>query len=299
MKRRLSLLLVALLLLTAIPGVAHADMGPKPSIDITFTGLEGKTYYACLLAPDNGGGNYFGVLTFKQSLKDGYSTDLTEAEQKLFLNYKDSDGFVPLYDVEDCSNNHHLSSGRLPPAEFKVLIYFPRTGNMVVSDQIYKNYAFSSYYRIDAARCGLTPESSGEMNLQMLNGYVYAGLFLSFIMRLTATLAIEIGIARAFQLREKRVLRLIVIVNIITQTLLTLTLSLIDFFNGSLSSLIIYVLLETGVFLIEGIIYSVRVNEISERQFKTGELWGVAWLSNTASFLVGVFLLAFPLDLIF
>jgi len=133
----------------------------------------------------------------------------------------------------------------------------------------------------------------------MLNGYVYAGLFLSFILRLAATLAIEIGIARAFQLREKRVLRLIVIVNVITQTLLTLTLSLIDFFDGSLASIMMYVLLETGVFLIEGIIYSVRVNEISVKQFEIRELWGVAWLSNTASFFAGVILLMFPLNLIF
>ena len=137
MKRRLSLLLFALLLLTAIPGVAHADLGPKPSIDISFTGLEGKTYYACLLALDDGDDSYFQSLTFKESLENGYSTDLTEAEQQLLLQYKDRDGFVPLYDVENCSNDHHLSSGRFPPAEFKVLIYFPQTGNIVVSDQIY------------------------------------------------------------------------------------------------------------------------------------------------------------------
>ena len=95
------------------------------------------------------------------------------------------------------------------------------------------------------------------------------------------------------------VLRLIVIVNVITQTLLTLTLSLIDFFDGSLASIMMYVLLETGVFLIEGIIYSVRVNEISVKQFEIRELWGVAWLSNTASFFAGVILLMFPLNLIF
>lgn len=293
MKRRTWFLLCAILLLAAIPSVAHADMGPKPSIDITFTGLEGVPYYVCLLVQADSEEGYFSALTLEKALANDYHSDLTEAELQLFLQYSDSDGFVPMYDAEDCSTTQHFNSYRFPPSEFKVLIYFPETGNFVESDQIYSNYAFNSYYRVDATRCGLSQSSSGVMNLQLLNGYVYAGRFLSFLVRLAITLAIELRIAWAFKLREKRVIRLIVIVNIITQTLLTLTLSLVDFFDGSLASIFLYILLETIVFVIEGIIYYLRINRISEKQFEIGELWGVAWLSNTASFLVGIFLLIY------
>lgn len=296
MKRRLSLLLCIVLLLIAIPGVARADFGPKPSIDISFTGLEGETYFVCLLGRvDNEG--YLYPLTLAKAMEEGYHTWLPEAELQLFLKFEDSDGFVPLYDGEECSSTHHFSLSRFPPDEFKVLIYFPKTGNFVESDRIYDNYAFNSYYRIDAASCGLTHDSSGEMNLKLQNGYVYFGAIVSFLVRLVITLAIEISIAWAFKLREKRVLKLIVIVNIITQTLLTFTLSWVDFFNGSLASILLYVLLETVVFLIEAIIYSVRVNKISAIRIPHWKLWLFSWVANTVSFFAGLFLLSFAMML--
>ncbi|GEM_PF-373444 len=290
MKRRLSLFLCVVLLLVAIPGVAHADFGPEPSIDIKFSGLEGETYFVCLLGRVENEG-YLYPLTLEKAMEEGYHTWLPEAELQLFLQYVDSDGFVPLHDGEECSSTHHFSLSRFPPREFKVLIYFPKNGNFVKSDRIYDNYAFNSYYRIDAARCGLTPDSSDEMNLQLQNGYVYLGAIASFLVRLVITLAIEISLAWAFKLREKRVLKLIVLVNVITQTLLTLVLSWVDFFNGSLASILLYILLETLVFLIEAIIYSVWANRISAVPIPHWKLWLFSWVANTVSFFAGLFLL--------
>ena len=45
MKRKIFALLLCFVLVMAMPITAHADMGPKPSVRIEFTGIEGETYY--------------------------------------------------------------------------------------------------------------------------------------------------------------------------------------------------------------------------------------------------------------
>ena len=50
MKRKVLVFLMCLVLLMAMPITASADMGPKPSVRIEFTGIEGVTYYGTLLS---------------------------------------------------------------------------------------------------------------------------------------------------------------------------------------------------------------------------------------------------------
>lgn len=291
MKRRLSFFLCIVLLLVAIPGVAHADFGPKPSIDIKFSGLEGETYYVCILAKDRELVSPFEAPSLERALAFGRESYVPETVLQLFLNYRDKDGFVPIYDIEDCSKTHYFSPNGFLQTTFKILIYFPKTGNLVVSDRIYTKYAFNSYYRINAKICGLSPDVSGELNLGMLYGFGFYKQFGSFFVRLAITLAIELAIAWKFHLREKRVMRLIVIVNFITQTLLTLTLSVIDILGSAFGAIACYIVLETLVFLIEGLIYAIRINKLSETRIPTGRLWSYAWVANTVSFLAGAMLL--------
>ena len=47
MLRRLA---VFLLLVCILPGTASADIGPKPSVQIAFTGIEEQPYYGTLLS---------------------------------------------------------------------------------------------------------------------------------------------------------------------------------------------------------------------------------------------------------
>jgi len=291
MKRRLSLLLIAFLLLTAIPGVAQADFGPKPSIDIKFSGLEGETYFVCLLAQDSESVTPFEAPSLTRALADGWESNAPVEVLQKFLEYQDKDGLVPIYDIEDCSKTHYISPGRFMQRTFKVLIYFPKTNHFVVSDRIYTKYAFNSYYRIDARLCGLSSDASGERNLGMLYGFGFYKQIRAFLFRLTITMAIELAIAWNFRLREKRVIQLILLVNFITQTLLTLTLSVIDIMSSAFGAILVYIVLETLVFLIEGFIYALRVNKISETRIPTGTLWLYAWVANTVSFFAGAFLL--------
>ena len=48
MLRKVLSLLICLILVLNLPVTAKADIGPKPSINITFTGIEGETYYRTL-----------------------------------------------------------------------------------------------------------------------------------------------------------------------------------------------------------------------------------------------------------
>ena len=50
MMRKLVSALICLVLVFSLPVTAKADMGPKPSVRITFTGIEGETYYGTLLS---------------------------------------------------------------------------------------------------------------------------------------------------------------------------------------------------------------------------------------------------------
>lgn len=51
MKRKVGIMFLCMILIcTVFPVTAMADMGPKPSVQIHFIGIEGQTYYATLLS---------------------------------------------------------------------------------------------------------------------------------------------------------------------------------------------------------------------------------------------------------
>ena len=290
MKRKLSLLLCLLLAMFAFPSAARADMGPKPSLEITFSGLEGETYYVGLLGYEPGEDTPFARRSLRDALTDGSAVD-DEAILQKFAAYQDADGLIALDLVENCSVSHHYSAGRFPPSKFKVLLYFPETDHFVVSDRIYSTYAFYTFYSVDAFQIGLNARSSGTMDLGMRNAYRYGATTADFLFRLVLTLAIELGIAWLFRLRGKRVFRFIVIVNVITQTLLTASLTLVNYINGSLAAALLYIVLETAVFLLEGILYAKCLKPRSECQIPAWKPWIYAWVANTASFFAGVYLM--------
>ena len=49
-KRRMLLFLICAAVLLSPAAAVSADIGPKPSVQITFTGMEGEEYYGTLLS---------------------------------------------------------------------------------------------------------------------------------------------------------------------------------------------------------------------------------------------------------
>ena len=89
--RKLSAILVCLVLLLFLPVTASADVGPKPSVQITFTGIQGQTYYGTLLSQRN--------TTGPASAWDGkgaypeWKPDGEEDIWQKYINYQDADGY--------------------------------------------------------------------------------------------------------------------------------------------------------------------------------------------------------------
>ena len=286
--KRFWLLIVCMLFLASFPAVAHADFGPKPSLDIFFTGMEGETYYVGLLMPVETMRSPFGPDYLEDSIERRLGGD-DEAVILAFAAYQDTDGFLVIDDIEDCSKSHHYSVGRHPPDTFKILIYFPETEHFVVNESVYRTYAFYTYYQINATKIGLTSDSQGAMNFEIQNIYRYGRMIFLFLFQVAMTLAIELGIAKRFHLSGKRVFRYIVIVNLISQTLLTITLVSLDYVGGTFAFIFFYIVLETLVFLLEGILYAVNLKRISDTKIDKWKPWAFSWTANTVSFLAGVF----------
>lgn len=278
MKKRI-LMLVCVLMILSVPLTAFADMGPKPSVVIDFQGLEGKRYYATLLSKEKSTGPFSAV---EDTGEEDWSYQVGNADYAVFLKfaqYRDADGFYFLQNFQDCSETQQFSWTYYPPQVFKVLLYFPDTDQFLASGS-YERYAFDSYFTVE-------PQDG---SLRVIPSYDYTAEAVSLFVRVLLTIAVELGIALLFGFREKRVFRLIVIINVVTQLALNVILNVINYHMGMLGFLMFFVLLELVVFLVEAVLYAVCLKKRSEKKISAWKPWIYALAANTASFIVGVVL---------
>lgn len=287
MKRVISTLLCILTILLLFPLTAHADIGPKPSVVINFNGLDGETCYATLLSSAKSTGPYSALNDSNQSYAhyqegdDGYDIFLKFAE------YEDTDGFHFLQFLEDCSQTQQLSWTYYPPAEFKILLYFPETDRFLVSDQIYERYAFDSYYTAQVSGSDLSAAVENQTGIIAVKSYDYTNEIVSLSVRIVLTILIELAIALLFGFREKKQFRFIVFVNLVTQIALNVALNMINYYSGQMAFVIFYILLEFAVFLIEAILYSWYLKKYSQKKISGRKPCIYALAANTASFALG------------
>ena len=280
MKRKIFALLLCFVLVMAMPITAHADMGPKPSVRIEFTGIEGETYYGTLLSK--------GKSTGPASAWDGnpeYAYRQPEdADYDIwlkFVEYEDTDGYYFLQWFWECSENNQLNWTYYPPTSFKILLYFPETDTFYVSP-VYERYAFDSYFTVDLSEYDSDPILASK-------SYDYTWELISLAARIVLTIALELGIALLFGYREKKVLGLLAVVNIVTQVTLNVALNIINYNSGSMIFTFSYVLFEILVFTIEAVAYAVLIRKYSKVQ-KKGRAVGYAFIANAASFALGLWL---------
>lgn len=249
MKRRIgTVLLCMILLFTMLPTTAMADIGPKPSVEIQFTGVEeGVTYYATLLS--------YHKSTGPASAWDENPLYSKEGDPiwKAFVDYKDSDGYYFLQEYWDCTGKNQFRWGYYPPTPFKVLCYFPETDTYAVSG-IYERYAFDTYYKVDL--------SEGSV-LKAKKNYDYTWETISLVARIVITILLEMGLALMFGYRHKKQLRFLAAVNIVTQILLNILLNVLNFRIGHWAFVFYYVLLELLVILMESILYVLVLPKMS------------------------------------
>ena len=281
MKHKVFAFIMCLMLVMAMTIPASADIGPKPSVQIEFTGMEGQTYYGTLLSMYESTG--------PASVWDGNPehADYQPGEEGYdiwlkFLEYQDADGYYFLQWWWDCSETNQLNWTYYPPTPFKILLYFPETDTFYVSP-VYERYAFDSYFTVDMSDLDADPMVADK-------SYDYTWEIISLAARIILTIALELAIALLFGYREKKVLGFLAIVNAVTQVGLNVALNIINYNSGSMIFTFNYVLLEILVFAIEAIAYAVLLKKLSGKEQKPVKAVGYALVANAASFGFGLWL---------
>ena len=281
MKHKVFAFIMCLMLVMAMTIPASADIGPKPSVQIEFTGMEGQTYYGTLLSMYESTG--------PASVWDGNPehADYQPGEEGYdiwlkFVEYQDADGYYFLQWWWDCSETNQLYWTYYPPTPFKILLYFPETDTFYVSP-VYERYAFDSYFTVDMSDLDADPMVADK-------SYDYTWEIISLAARIILTIALELAIALLFGYREKKVLGFLAIVNAVTQVGLNVALNIINYNSGSMIFTFNYVLLEILVFAIEAIAYAVLLKKFSGKEQKPLKTVGYALVANAASFGFGLWL---------
>lgn len=275
----LNLLLAMVLFI--LPVTVYADMGPKPSVTITFQGLENEDFYVTLLSQWESTGPY--------SLGNPYYDWMGEESVfNKFCEYEDPDGYNFLSYMEDCSDDETFEWGYYPPQSFKILLYFPDKDVFLEVDGVYERYAFDSYFSVDVTN--LDAALAGSESVQANTSYYYTMEIISLVARIILTIVVEILVALLFGYRNKKALFTITLTNIVTQVILNVLLNIINFQSGQYAFVFHYVWMEIVVFAIETFIYRKCIESQIEINNAKRLATCYALVANIVSFVVGMWL---------
>ena len=271
------LLLCTLLMALMLSTTARADIGPKPSVNVTFTGLEEGPCYVTLLSEVRSTGPYR-VWEEGNDVRDGW---VPEDEANLdvwqaFVDYKDSDGFYFLQYYRRVDVTGRFAWTYYPPSTYKILLYYPESGEFA-SSGILDRYAFDSYYTVDVSDGTIQAERSYEYGMEIV----------SLLVRIVLTIAVELGLALLCGLRRRWQVKTVVLVNVITQVALNVGLNIINYKAGSMAFVIFYVLLEILVFVVEAVAFSTLLRRRAPEGEKMGHPVIYAFWANVFSFALG------------
>lgn len=277
MKKRFWKVIPCLVLaVAALSSVVYADIGPKPSVNIEFTHGAGEAYYATLLSErdSTGPATAWGGTEKSARYHEG---DEDYDIWRAFVDYEDDNGWYFLQEFWNCTETDELRWTYYPPDPFKILLYFPESGEFYVSP-VYERYAFDSYYTVDLRELGVKGVAARP-------SYDFTWELISLAARILATIAIELGVALLFGYRGKRVLGFFAAVNAVTQVALNVALNIINFAIGSMGFTFWFVVLELVVFIAEAVVYSRMLPKRTER---VKAPVGYAFLANAVSFALGL-----------
>lgn len=246
MKRRLMAMFLCLVLLVPLVTVtASADCTPKPTTKIIFHDNSGRPCIVTLLAGSRGNGPYSAVTD-----TDEYNgeSELEAEAWNAFAAYEDPDGFCFWGYLEWAGVNWTY----YPPETFKVAVYYPDDDVLLVSQEIYERYAFHSDFRLYLDDY----DQSGVVSMEMRNEMDWMEEVFGFLCRVVLTLLVELVVAFAFGYRGKQQIRTIFLVNLVTQVVLNVLLSLWYIFDGPFDAMLRIILAEIVVLVVEGIQYT-------------------------------------------
>ena len=293
----LTMFLCTVMAIMIFPITANADMGPKPSVRVTFENLGDEECWGTLLSSKESTG--------PSSAWNGKEEDAQHNENpngyysyqkfgydvwKAFIDYAENDDFYFLQEAWQINETKELAWTYYPPNEFKILLYFPETGEFSVSG-VYERYAFDSYFTVNMDGVKLSvdynEELSSDERINAFKSYNYTVEIVSLVARIIITILIEMAIALLFGFRKKKQLLLLIGVNAATQIILNVLLNVINYNSGELAFVVFYILFEIAVFVIEAILYCTIMKKISEQPKKNWFYVLYALIANAVSFGAG------------
>lgn len=272
MKRKLTVIAIILtLILPLFAQKTYADMGPKPSIELKFEGLDDQVYYVSVFSlPGTYGPN--GSIN---DVKVSYGRGVPDEVQDQFFAYKASDNFCFWGVTKKITKEDNVFSwSYYAPEDFKVVVLLP--DGRIIEGEGMKKETFEAYYT-----CRIK-----DNKVEVQESFNYLAAFGKMLLRMAATILVELIIGFIFGYRSKPEIKRIVITNIITQLLLNLGVTVTDIYGGLLTALILMVPMEIVIFIIEGISYHGR---LSGSKIKS---WLYALFANGITFYIGLWMLA-------
>ena len=283
-KKFLSSLMCIVIGFFLFPTVAYADIGPKPSVNIDFVGIENKVYYITLLSKEKSTGPYsFSTEPIDENsfLVGEHKKDDLQAWQA-FRNYNDVDGFYFIEYFERSNDQNTFNWTYYSPNTFKILIYFPEEDRFAATE-IQDKYAFDSYYKVSL--------SENQTDLTVERNYNYSTEITSLIARILLTLAVELLIALLFGLRKKSIILFVLAVNVVTQIILNILLNIANYTSGEFAFVFNYIWMELLIILIEAIVFSLYFKKSStNKPIKKWVAPVYSIVANSASFVIGLFI---------
>lgn len=294
----LMLLLGMVLLVGAVCRTGSADIGPKPSVHITFENLGDELCYGTLLSlyestgPASAWDGREESAIHNENPNGQYSyLDYGYDVWKAFVDYDEQDEYYFLQTVYRVDETKSIHWGYYPPEQFKILLYFPETGEYAVSE-VMKRYAFDSYFEVNMDGVGLSAAydevNSTDARFLADKNYRFRTELLGFAARVVLTILIELLLAPFFGYVSKKQLGIIAGANVCSQLLLNIVLQLIWYYDGATSFVLAYFLLELLVFTVEALIYTKKLPTSGTRTTTGSRAVGYAFVANAVSLAVGL-----------
>jgi len=286
-----------LLMMVGLSVHIRADFGPKPTTDVTIKGLD-EPYDFDLLVYSSDDVEPLDEEDFQTQIHDYYSDDFPE----VLNGYQDEDGYVsytlytdqPHYISRSEDNPDSFHIGYFSPPDVFKIVLVPASGNaMIVSEVIEKTLFHASFtFDVSDMAFGSDPDHyHGDIPVYVHDespseSLPVVGSLIWVVFAVIFTLVIEGAVMLLFAYRTKTSYKIMIYVNLATQTILQLFVVIGYWYWSSFGAIGVLFSGELIVFILEIILYVRLLKE------KTKLRAGVyAFAANAISFAGGLLLL--------
>jgi len=275
--------------------VVHADFGPKPSIQITIKGVNGP--YSFDLLSEQIDAEDISAIEEQDRVNDYYyKDDYPDA----LIGFIDRDGFASYQRYNGIGSvrqesAHVYNVNYYGPSTYKLVIVTDDQ-QIIISDQVV-NIVFDTVITWDLSDVDLTESSyglgalSGNMGVGTPGNYVGEGKIVWMtlwrtILRVIVTIALELLVFYyLFKYKKKDTLKKMVIINALSQTILS-TFLVLGYLAGNIFGFLAALLIgEAVVFIAEAIIFMFWFKEGSK-----AKAFFFAIVANSFSLVISLFI---------